>query len=64
MVFTQGDKLSKVALAKNIKSYKAEMEKEWEDLPEIFITSAEKIIGTQEITDYIEELNPQFTVVI
>ena len=64
MVFTKTDKLGKVALAKNIGSYKVEMQKTWEELPKIFITSAEKKIGTQEIADFIESLNPQFKEVI
>jgi len=64
MVFTKTDKLGKVALAKNIGSYKVEMQKTWEELPQIFITSAEKKTGTQEIADFIEGLNPQFKEVI
>ena len=60
MVFTKTDKLGKVALAKNIGAYKVEMQKEWGELPQIFITSAEKKTGTQEIADFIETLNPQF----
>ena len=64
MVFTKTDKLGKVALAKNIGSYKVEMQKTWEELPKIFITSAEKKTGTQEIADFIESLNPQFKEII
>ena len=60
MVFTKGDKLGKVALAKNIGAYKVEMQKTWGELPKIFITSAEKKTGTQEIADFIESINPQF----
>lgn len=60
MVFTKVDKLGKIALAKNIGAYKVEMQKTWEELPQIFITSAEKKTGTQEITNFIESLNPQF----
>ncbi len=64
MVFTKTDKLGKVALAKNIGSYKVEMQKTWEELPQIFITSAEKKTGTKEISDFIVSLNPQFKEVI
>ena len=60
MVFTKGDKVGKNTLAKNIASYKSEMLKAWGELPQIFITSAEKKIGTQEIANFIETLNPQF----
>jgi len=64
MVFTKTDKLGKVALAKNIGTYKVEMQKTWEELPQIFITSAEKKTGMQEIADFIENLNPQFKEII
>ena len=64
MVFTKCDKLGKVALAKNSEAYKVEMLKEWGELPQIFITSAEKKTGTKEITTFIENLNPQFKATI
>ena len=64
MVFTKTDKLGKVVLAKNIGTYKAEMLKAWEELPQIFITSAEQKTGTKEICDFIEQLNPQFKEII
>ena len=64
MVFTKCDKLGKVALEKNIETYKVEMLKEWRELPQIFITSAEKKTGTKEIGTFIESLNPQFTAII
>ncbi|MDB3870510.1 ribosome biogenesis GTP-binding protein YihA/YsxC [bacterium] len=60
IIFTKADKLGKVVLNKQIEAYKSEMQKEWEELPETFITSAEKKMGTQEIADYIEKLNPHF----
>ena len=64
MVFTKVDKIGKVVLAKNIGAYKAEMLKAWGELPQIFITSAEKKTGTKEICDFIEQLNPQFKEII
>ena len=60
MVFTKGDKLSKNALTKNIEFYKKEMLKKWGELPQVFITSAEKKEGTEEIINFIETVNPQF----
>lgn len=60
IIFTKADKLGKIALNKQIEAYKSEMQKEWEELPETFVTSAEKKMGTQEIADYIEKLNPHF----
>jgi GTP-binding protein len=64
MAFTKTDKLGKVVLVKNIGTYKAEMLKAWGELPQIFITSAEKKTGTKEICDFIEQLNPQFKEII
>ena len=64
MVFTKADKLGKVGLAKNIGSYKVEMKKTWDELPQMFITSAEKKTGTTEIAAFIESLNPQFKEII
>ena len=64
MVFTKIDKLGKVALARNIETYKLEMLKMWNELPQIFITSAEKKIGTKEICKFIKRLNPQFKEIV
>ena len=64
MIFTKADKLGKVELAKNIGSYKVEMKKTWEELPQMFVTSAEKKTGTTEIANLIENLNPQFEEII
>lgn len=60
LVFTKGDKLGKTVLLKNIEEYKLELLKQWEELPKIFITSAEKKTGLSEIATYIEQLNPHF----
>lgn len=57
MVFTKTDKLSKQQLADNIKNYKQEMQKYWEELPACFYTSAEKKEGRKELLDFIEESN-------
>ena len=57
MVFTKVDKLSSSELNKNLNHYKKEMLKEWEALPNIFITSAEQKIGRNEILDYIDKIN-------
>ncbi len=64
MVFTKSDKLGKTALFKNLQEYKFEMLKYWEDLPEIFSTSAEKKVGLDEITKYIEHLNQRFKMAV
>ena len=37
--------------------YKKELEKTWEILPEIFISSSKKNIGKEEILSYIGKIN-------
>ena len=64
LVFTKIDKLAKNKILKNIEEYKLQMLKEWEELPKIFITSAEKKIGGNEIITYIEGLNHNFREII
>lgn len=60
MVFTKSDKISQTQIKKNIKQYKQEMLKNWEFLPDIFITSSEKRIGMNEILTFIEKYNQSF----
>lgn len=54
MVFTKMDKLGKAVVEKNLAAYHEEMFKSWEELPQIFITSAEKGTGREELLDFIE----------
>ena len=57
IVFTKGDKLGRVRLAENVEVYKNRLLEEWEELPPVFVTSAETKLGGEELTAYIEELN-------
>lgn len=59
MVFTKADKLGKVRLQENIEAYKQKMLESWVELPPIFVTSAEKGTGREELLGYIESLNQQ-----
>lgn len=43
IVFTKSDKLKPNVILTNVEDYKTELLKTWEDLPEIYVTSAEKI---------------------
>ena len=60
MVFTKSDKISQTQISKNIKLYKTEMLKQWEYLPDMFITSSENQNGISEILKFIEEYNEGF----
>ncbi|MDO4190966.1 MAG: YihA family ribosome biogenesis GTP-binding protein, partial [Bacteroidales bacterium] len=57
IVFTKADKLSHSQLMGNVHTYKQKLLEEWEELPPIFITSSEKMIGREEVLDYIEQIN-------
>lgn len=60
MVFTKIDKLSKRQFADNIAKYKEDMGAHWDELPQIFYTSAEKKTGRDEILDFIAKSNKLF----
>ena len=60
MVFTKSDKISQTQISKNIKLYKTEMLKQWEYLPDMFITSSENQNGISDILKFIEEYNEEF----
>ena len=57
IVFTKADKLGKAELERNVEAYKQRLMEEWEELPQIFITSSESKLGRDEILDYIEQQN-------
>ncbi|MBD5289440.1 MAG: YihA family ribosome biogenesis GTP-binding protein [Bacteroides sp.] len=59
IVFTKADKLGPVAAERNVEDYKKVLLKSWEELPPIFITSAEKSKGREELLDYIGMLNTE-----
>jgi len=56
LVFTKSDKLSKGKLAQNIDSYKQKLLETWEELPPIFISSAQTVDGKDAILNYIEQI--------
>ncbi len=57
LVFTKSDKLSANRLEVALADYKAQLIEHWEELPRIFVTSAEKGTGLTEILDFIGEAN-------
>ncbi|GAB0155869.1 ribosome biogenesis GTP-binding protein YihA/YsxC [Chryseobacterium sp. Alg-005] len=61
IVFTKADKLKPNAVIQNVEDYKRELHKTWEDLPELYVTSAEKKEGCEEILDFIEKTNDFLT---
>ena len=59
IVFTKMDKLGKVAGPAAVEAYKKELLKTWEELPPVFMTSAEDTRGREEMLDYIDGINKQ-----
>ena len=57
IVFTKADKLSAAKVNQNVEAYKKVLSETWEELPPMFVTSAEKKQGRDEILDYIEQIN-------
>ena len=57
IVFTKADKLSASKVAQQVEAYKKVLLETWEELPPIFVTSAEKRQGRDDLLDYIEQIN-------
>ena len=57
IVFTKSDKLKPNTIITNVEDYKTELLKTLEDLPEIYVTSAEKKLGGDEILKFISTTN-------
>ena len=60
IVFTKSDKETQREVSKNIKSFLDAMRKDWQFLPQHFVTSAVKKMGREKILKTIEELNNKF----
>ena len=57
IVFTKTDKLPQLKTEENVRHYKSELNKNWEELPPVFISSSENKTGRNEILDFIERTN-------
>jgi GTP-binding protein len=56
IIFTKTDKLTKNELSKSLAQYKKKLLDWWEELPPLFVTSAEKGNGKEEVLEYIGEI--------
>lgn len=61
IVFTKADKMKPNAAKDNVEKYKEELLKTWADLPEIYVTSAEKKEGGDLILNFIQKTNEFLT---
>ncbi|MCW3077880.1 MAG: YihA family ribosome biosis GTP-binding protein [Bacteroidetes bacterium] len=59
IIYTKADKNSKAELARNIKNIETELAKHWEEIPNSFITSAEKKMGQDEVLAFIHHYNEE-----
>ena len=55
LVFTKADKLTKHQLNRNVTMYKATLQKQWEELPTIVVTSSTSKAGKEELLSFIEK---------
>lgn len=60
MCFTKIDKLKPNILKTSIENYKTKMFEQWEEIPQIFISSATTKEGKYELLDFIEDINEGF----
>jgi GTP-binding protein len=61
IVFTKIDKLGSSALMKQIARYKKKLLLQWEELPPVFMTSAEGRTGREEVLRYIDIVHQSIT---
>ena len=57
IIFTKIDKITKTEIDNKLLNYKEELEKNWEILPEIFLSSSKKHTGKEDILNYIDKIN-------
>lgn len=57
IVFTKLDKMGINTGKANVKAYLEQLRESWEELPPVFLTSAEDARGRDEILDYISDIN-------
>lgn len=61
IVFTKADKLTANKGNAQVEAYKLKLLETWEEMPPIFVTSAEKKQGREELLDYIAQINKELT---
>ena len=57
IIFTKADKVSVGKGAQSVEAYKQKLLETWEELPPVFLTSAEKKQGRDDVLDYIDSIN-------
>jgi GTP-binding protein len=60
ILFTKADKLSKQQILSSVEQFKKALLNNWDELPQMIITSAEKKTGKEDVLDFIEKINKDF----
>jgi GTP-binding protein len=60
LVFTKADKETQKVVSQNVKDFLAAMKKVWVELPEHYVTSAEKKLGRSQLLDIIDQMNQTY----
>lgn len=60
IIFTKADKLKPLELSRKINTYKTKLLTEWEELPQLFISSSVEKTAREDILKYIGETNRVF----
>ena len=59
IIFTKVDKIKETELQRNLQAYKDRLAEEWEEIPQIIVTSSEKEIGKDDVLNLIEGYNQE-----
>lgn len=60
LVYTKIDKISKNKVSSTVAALKRKLSENWEEMPQIFLSSSENKMGREEILNYIQETNKLF----
>lgn len=60
IVFTKTEKLGPTKLQATLDNYRAKLLEEWEETPQIFVTSAVTAVGREDILSFIKPLNASY----
>ena len=55
LIFTKVDKLSAAQLKRSVDRYRQTLAEQWEEMPQMLISSSEKGRGRDEILDFIDK---------
>jgi GTP-binding protein len=61
LVYTKTDKLGRTVVQKNVAEIERALKRNWETLPQRFLTSSETHAGREELLSFIEQCNPSFS---